>query len=175
MEFDLIIPSKRTYLRPLVEDDAAPLFAYRADPQIYRYQLWQPKQIADAEDFIQKWKFHGELINNRWNQMAICLKSTDELIGDCGINLADDKAEIGFTLSPSYQGRGLAFESVSALINHLFFSCSLVRISAITDAQNVPSINLLCRLGFLNDSSLSDDNTLYFYLRKSGSEYWSTQ
>ena len=174
MEFDLIIPSKRTYMRPLVEDDAAPLFAYRADPQIYRYQLWQPKQIADAEDFIQKYKFHGEFINNRWNQMAICLKSTDELIGDCGINLVEDRAEIGFTLAPSFHGRGLAFEAVSALINYLFVNCFLVRINANTDSSNVPAINLLCRLGFLNDSALSDENNLHFYLRKSGSGYWST-
>jgi RimJ/RimL family protein N-acetyltransferase len=82
--------------------------------------------------------------------LAIALKSTDELVGDCVLRtgLEDSRqGEIGFTLARQHQGKGFAFEAVSVLLEYAFTKLTLHRIVAITDCENVSSIRLLERLG----------------------------
>jgi len=44
-----------------------------------------------------------------------------QLIGDIGVRFLDDsQVELGYTLSPEYQGKGYAAEAVNAVIDYLF-------------------------------------------------------
>jgi len=72
---------------------------------------------------------------------------------------ADDPAvaRIGYTLSPDWQGRGLAREAVAALIAYLFGSRAKRRIIASTLPDNAPSQRLLAALGFRRTPSLDLD------------------
>jgi RimJ/RimL family protein N-acetyltransferase len=56
--------------------------------------------------------------------------------------------EVGFTLQPSAQGRGVAGRAVREAVKLLFAATSVARVLGITDARNKPSIRLLERLGF---------------------------
>ena len=47
------IVTTRLRLDALVPDDAAALFAYRADPAVSRFQGWKPASVADAARFIE--------------------------------------------------------------------------------------------------------------------------
>ena len=58
------------------------------------------------------------------------------------------QAELGFTLSPAYQGQGYATEAVRGLLDHLFVDWNLHRVSAECDARNTASARLLKRVGF---------------------------
>ncbi|MCI0406466.1 MAG: GNAT family N-acetyltransferase, partial [candidate division Zixibacteria bacterium] len=85
-----------------------------------------------------------------WFQFAVELKSTGELIGDCALKVSKEdihQGEIGFTLAREHQGKGLAAEAVSALLDYAFTKLELHRIIAITDCENSASIRLLERLG----------------------------
>ena len=167
---DLIITTKRVYLRPLSDDDAAALFSYRSKPEVAKFQLWKPEEISDAAQFIKKARFQTALINNQWNQFAVCLRTNNEMVGDIGILLNNRKAEIGFTIAPHFQRKGLAFEAVTALINYLFLKQIENLIIAITDPKNVSSIMLLEKIGFCLDSSNvygnKDISDLCFFLKK---------
>jgi RimJ/RimL family protein N-acetyltransferase len=149
----LIIYSNRVFLRPLCNDDAGELFTYRSKPEVAKYQLWKPVELNDAITFIKKARFYTRLINKQWNQFAICLRNKDTLIGDIGLLLIDQKAEIGYTIAPHFQRMGFAFEAVTSIIKYLFNNHIVNTIIAYTDPNNVPSIMLLRKIGFQLDSS----------------------
>ena len=73
-------------------------------------------------------------------------RSADRRPGWC-IDGPPTEAEIGFTLSPQAQGRGLGTEAVLAAIALLFEHSPVARVLAITDARNAPAISLLERVG----------------------------
>ena len=60
--------------------------------------------------------------------------------------------EIGFTLSPTEQGRGIATEAVGALLDHLFGVLDKHRVIASVDPRNDRAIALLTRLGFRQEA-----------------------
>jgi RimJ/RimL family protein N-acetyltransferase len=166
----LRIDSYKVFLRPLSGEDSANLFSYRSKPEVAKFQLWQPVEINDAIRFIKKARFHTELINHQWNQFAICLRTNEEMIGDIGILLKDHKAEIGFTIAPHFQRKGFAFEAVTSLIKYLFQNHIVHTIIAYTDPKNVPSLTLLKKMDFyqdsLNDRANRDVTDLCFILKK---------
>jgi RimJ/RimL family protein N-acetyltransferase len=89
-----------------------------------------------------------------WYQIAIADKRQDSLLGDCALHFLDDEqqVEIGFTLAPEYQGKGLGREAVSLLVNYIFGQLRKHRIIAITDAENTAARNLLAGIGFRQEA-----------------------
>jgi len=165
---DLIISAQNVYLRPLSHKDSEKLFSYRSNPEVSRYQSWKPVKLSETTNFIKKASFKKKLINNQWNQFAVCLHKTDEMVGDIGLRLMDHEAEIGFTIDPKYQRKGLAMESVTSLIKYLFQNHIVSRIHAYTDPDNIASINLLKKIGFIRGpskiSEYKENNDLCFIL-----------
>jgi RimJ/RimL family protein N-acetyltransferase len=94
-----------------------------------------------------------------WFQFAIELKQTGTLIGDCGLKTEVDgrQAEIGFTFSRAYQGRGFASEAVARLLDYAFGELDLHRVYAITDQENAPSVALLERLGLRREGEFMEN------------------
>ncbi len=144
----MFVRTERLGLRRFTTADAEAFAAYRSMPEVARYQSWDaPVSLTDAlelvEDFAQ-----GDPATPGWFQYAIDLDGV--LIGDLGVNLHDNlrQAELGFTLSPAYQGNGYATEAVRALLDHLFIEWNLHRVSAECDARNTASARLLERVGF---------------------------
>jgi GNAT superfamily N-acetyltransferase len=85
-----------------------------------------------------------------WFQLAIAARDSDQLIGDIGVQLhggAGLLAEIGFTLAPAAQGRGLATEAVGAMVQMAAAHTPVQRIVAVADTRNAASLRLLQRLG----------------------------
>jgi RimJ/RimL family protein N-acetyltransferase len=81
------------------------------------------------------------------------------LVGDVAIHtLADqpDTYELGVTLAPAAQGKGLAAEAVAAVIAHLFASRAAHRVVASCDARNEAVGRLLRRVGMRRESRQVD-------------------
>lgn len=137
-------------LRRLHPRDLAPFQAYRAIPDLGRYQGWSPMSDAEASEFINEMQLAPLFTPGHWVQLGIAEPVSDTLVGDVGLYLSEDGAdgEVGFTLQPSSQGRGLASFAVSAALELLFSASRVTRVLGITDERNLPSIKLLERLGF---------------------------
>ena len=88
------------------------------------------------------------------------IKNKNILIGDIGIHFLkiDRQVEIGYTLSPNYQGQGYAFEAVSSVITYLFSGLKKEMIIASVDKDNIKSINLLHKLGFKQKVPIVGEN-----------------
>lgn len=143
------LSTPRLHLRRLRDGDAAALCAYRALPEVARFQSWTTFGPADAEKLIASQSLVLPNTPGTWMQLAITLRDGGGLIGDCGIHFVDDQqVELGITMSPAHQGRGLAAEALAAVIGHLFDSLEKHRIFAITDAENHAAAKLFRRLGF---------------------------
>ena len=137
-------------LRRLRAEDLAAFQAYRAIPELGRYQGWTPQSDADAATFLANMAQAPLFTPGEWVQLGIADASSDRLLGDVGLFLAADgrSGEVGFTLEPAAQGRGLATAAVAAALELFFQRTQAQSMLAITDTRNGPSLRLLRRLGF---------------------------
>ena len=149
------ILTQRLSLSRLTASDAPAMYGYRCDPEVCRYQSFEPGSIEDVENFIACLRFNVFDTPGLWFQFAIRIKETGLLIGDLGTHfLGEDprQAEIGFTLAPAYQRRGYATEAVSSILSYLFGPLHKHRVFASVDPRNAPSIALLERVGMRREA-----------------------
>jgi len=151
--FELLSP--RLHLRRLRPDDAAAICAYRSLPDVARYQSWESFTPDDAARLIADQERTAPDTPGTWLQLALTTLADGETVGDCGIHfLAGDErqVELGITLSPEYQGRGLAAEAVASVLRYVFDSLGKHRVRAVTDAENHAAASLFRRLGFRQEA-----------------------
>lgn len=144
-------PDTRVFLRSLRDADAEAIFAYRSDPEVMRYQGWEPRTADEVRAFIASLDHAQPYAPGTWYQLGIALRATDELIGDCGVHVPGDEprqAEIGITVARTHQGRGLASEALRALLSLLFDALGKHRVFGSIDPRNRRSIALVKRAGF---------------------------
>ena len=123
--------------------------------QIYKFQNWKPQTLHDVEKFICTNISKVVNVPDTWNQVGIFIKELNVLVGDIGIHFIGSdnlEAEIGYTLSMEYQGKGYATEAVAGVINYLFHNLSKHRIIASVDPENIKSIALLERIGMRKEA-----------------------
>src|SRR5712692_9572963 len=124
------LETTRLRLRRFLDSDLVPFMAYRNDPEVARYQGWEGISEPEARAFLQEENQAQLGLPGQWFQIAIELKETGLLIGDCALKIEvynERQAEIGYTLSRPNQGRGLASEAVSCLLDYLFVTLGLHR------------------------------------------------
>ncbi|AZS83107.1 N-acetyltransferase [Streptomyces griseoviridis] len=146
----MLLETSRLVLRRFRPDDAPALSAYRSDPAVARFQGWTaPVSLDSAAALVEEFAA-GDPDRPGWFQYAIEEKAEGRLVGDLGVRLHENlmQADLGFTLAGDRQGRGYASEAVRAVLDDLFGSRGLRRVSAECDARNTRSARLLERVGF---------------------------
>ena len=154
------IETERLVLRRLLPSDAGELADYRARPEVARFQGWDEGfSIARAHALIAEMASSHPDTPGAWYQLAITLRSTGAVIGDCGLHPDPDEArvcEIGFTVAPAHQGQGIATEAVGALLTYLLETRNKQRLVAYADVDNAPSHRVLEAHGFRREGHLVD-------------------
>lgn len=151
------IVTARLRLDALRREDAEALFRYRGDPAVSRYQGWKPASVTDAEHFIEAQDGVAPDTPGAWWQRAIRRRDPDELIGDLGLHFLDDATvELGISLAPAHQRRGLAREAVEVMLDFVFGGLRKQRVIALVDPRNTPCIRLLEGLGMRRTSGQAD-------------------
>ena len=158
-------------LRNINLQDLDTFLGYRNDPIVAKYQSWEPnlnrKQVTEFITDLHTRKI-GE--PEKWNQIVWILKKNMVHIGDCALKIQDEnrQAELGFTLSRNYQGKGYAYEATRSLINFAFEEFGLHRIFSITDCKNTTAIKLLKNLGMRQEGHFIEN---IFFKGAWGDEY----
>lgn len=158
--------TERLRIRRFQVNDLDAFVAMRNDPELARYQSWRIVERAEAEKFIASLANAEPGTAGEWVQLAIADKKSDEFLGDCVVHgKVDDPdvAEIGFTLTRGAQGRGLATEAITALLDYLFRVKVFRRVIGICDVRNHSSYQLMERLGMRREA-----HTLQSYWNKGG-------
>ncbi|ANE43983.1 GNAT family N-acetyltransferase [Deinococcus puniceus] len=143
----------RLMLRPFTRADAPALCAYRNDPAVARYQGWNlPYALADAEALITQ--MQGRTLGqDGWTQVAFADATSGKLLGDFAVRGMGQQAELGVTLAPTAQGRGLASEGLRLVLGQIFGSLGLHRVYASIDPRNQAAAALLLRAGFRHEGT----------------------
>jgi len=167
----LVLKSPRLLLRQLQLGDAAAIAAYRSLPEVARYQSWESFGPDDAAQLIADQAGVVPDTPGTWLQLALVLSATGAVIGDCGIHFRGDdsrQVELGITLAPAHQHRGLAAEALGVVLEYIFGTLGKHRASAVTDAENHAVNRLLRRLGFRQEAHYVEN---IWFKGQWGSEY----
>lgn len=167
------LETERLLLRRFIPQDAPFVLGHFGDPEVTKYLLDAARlaTIEQAHALIGEYLSPTARTFNRW---VLVHKADQAVIRTCGFhkwNQRSFRAEIGYDLSPQYQGRGLMTEAFHAVLEHGFDVLKLHRIKAFIYVENMPSMRLLERLGVRQEGMLRD----CLYLNGSFHDYtiWS--
>jgi RimJ/RimL family protein N-acetyltransferase len=149
----VIFETRRLIARRMLDKDIAAIAACRADPDVARYQNWQSYDEATATELVSDMLLRnpGE---SGWFQLVVERKEDGAFIGDCGINVGNDKrlAQIGYTIARAYWNMGYATEIVTSLVAFAFAGLNVHRITASVDPRNIGSCRVLEKTGFTKEA-----------------------
>ena len=154
-EFPTLV-TPRLLLRQILPSDALALFAnhsnaaamplFGSDPLT---ELAQAHKLIETFEAARNWPNPGI-------RFAIALKTKPELmLGSCGIfkqNRAWRSGILGYDVALNVRGLGIGKEAVSGVLEWAFEALKLNRIEAQVHPENIASMRLLTRLGFVREA-----------------------
>jgi RimJ/RimL family protein N-acetyltransferase len=141
------LETERLKIRRFREDDLEAYVEIRSSPEVAAFE--GEFTLEQGRKLIESMK-ETELGAPGWFQFALEEKQSGELIGDMAFNFIELPltAEMGYSLTPSRWGNGLAFEATSKLLELAFTTLKLHRVIAFTAQNNYRSQRLLDRHHF---------------------------
>lgn len=144
------LETERLRLREFTKSDWQAILAYQNDPLYLRYYHWTERTAEDVQAFLQMFLSYQKERPRRNYQLAVTLKTSGRLIGNCGVRVNDPdlrEANIGYELASRYWGKGYATEAARAMLRFGFADLGMHRIWATTIAENIGSARVLEKLG----------------------------
>lgn len=139
-------------IRPLSPDDLPALAEILGDPEVMRHSVSGVRDEAATRKFVE-WCVAGYQ-SHGVGPWALIDKASRALIGFCGVGPervgAVDEINLGYRLAPGYWGRGLATESVRAVLAYAFGMKSFESVVVIIEPQHVASLRVAEKAGFSN-------------------------
>ncbi len=141
------------------------VFEWMSNPEVARYQLYEPRTPLQVADHIAKVAQATTLVaDGDFIELGVVLPATaeerDRVIGCIYFSLkrTDDlTAEIGWSFAVTHQGRGYATEAASAVLDFAFSDLALHRVYAELDPRNTSSVRLCERLGMRHEAHFVED------------------
>jgi len=154
------LETKRLTLRDFVKDDWKRVLEYQYDPLYLRYNKWTERTPKAAQEFVG-WFLDHQVQEPRLKfQLAIVLKSNNQLIGNCGIRMDTANAfegDVGYELDPKHWDRGYATEAAHAMVDFGFTNFGLHRVWSWCIADNLGSAHVLEKLGMRREGHLREN------------------
>ena len=157
-----MIETERLILRDWREEDIEPFIRHTNTEAVMRWLggTKSPEQLETAiRTRMMRWQ--EERGFTFW---AVERKEDGELLGFCGIKIADDPGtlveglhEVGWRLREDAWGQGYAKEAAAASLDYAFEKLGAERVVALTVEGNGPSWGLMKRLGMERREELDYD------------------
>lgn len=144
-----VIETEHLHLRPFTPADAEAYYAaILADARVMEFLPGgkpTPPQRAAAivRGMIEHWDDHG------YGLWALIDQASGELIGHCGLQQLDNKAdiELAYALARGFWRRGLATEAAQATVRYGFETLNLPKIVAVVVPENKAAQAVLRKIG----------------------------
>lgn len=166
-----IFETARLRARPMDIGDLETFVAYRADPEVARFQSWSNYSLEDGRALLASLEGHRLGAPGEWYQLALEKHAGGGLVGDLASKVNESEPremEVGFTLAPAHQGKGFGTEALRGLLDLGFGTLGLHRVVAVTDALNAPAAALLERVGMRREAHFLEN---VFFKGAWGSEF----
>jgi RimJ/RimL family protein N-acetyltransferase len=153
------LETERLILRDFVKDDWQWVLEYQSDPLYLRYNHWIERTPEAVQDFVGWFLDQQVQVPRIKYQLAVVLKSDNQLIGNCGVRMEKAnalEANIGYELDPKHWDHGYATEAAYAIVDFGFKHFGVHRIWADCIADNVGSAHVLEKLGMSLEGRLRE-------------------
>ena len=136
----IMIETNRLFLREMGPEDFDALYAVLADSDImqhYPYTFDEARVQNWINKNIERYRVFG------FGLWAVCLRSSGEMIGDCGLTMQNIGGtilpEIGYHLAKAHQRRGYAAEAAQAVRDWTFAHTPFGMVYSYMKQSNLPS------------------------------------
>lgn len=156
-----VLETKRLILRKFELGDAPFIVGLLNSPGFLQFiGDRKVRTLADAETYLN----NGILKNYNFQNFGlwqVVLKTNNLPIGMCGLIKRPglEHVDLGFAFMPAHIRKGYAYEAAHATLHYAKTTLSITNILAITDLNNVASINLLNKLGFSFEKTIQLPNS----------------
>lgn len=149
------LETARLVLREFVEDDWRALHAIESREDVNRYQGYDAHTEEYSRSYVAKTIAAAAEAPRMLYEVAIALRSDEQLIGRGGIRRTKDEPRVGemwVVLAPDQQKQGLVLEAARAMMTHAFDTLGMHRLYGDCDPRNAPSARLMERLGMRREA-----------------------
>ena len=152
--------TNRLYIRNLCADDWQEMKHIFIDFNNSKYSVYDMPLPAEDEEI----KALTETFAESKLFFAVFLKESKAMIGYVCFHKAAGDYDLGYCFHSAYHSKGYAYESTATLIGRLACECGVMRFTAGTAIDNIPSCKLLEKLGFVcvSTETVSFDNVFSF-------------
>ncbi len=148
-----VIETERLRLRPFRLQDVEDVLSYASDPEWGRFlPVPQPYTEEDTEKFVA-----GQLLLDGKHHRAWAIELNGTVIGDINISFdfPNRVAEIGYSISRTYWGRGYGTEAAGAVVDTAFsVHVELNKVRALADPRNPGSLRVMEKIGMVREGIL---------------------
>ncbi|UYX50203.1 GNAT family N-acetyltransferase [Bacillus thuringiensis] len=154
------LESERIYLRTLCELDAPIILESTMDEEI-RYMTGTKSNFS-----LEQIQTHIDKVNNDSSRydFAICLKGTDEMIGELSIlDIDEGNQRAGFRISMAsvaFTGKGYGTEAIKIVLSFVFEQLKLNRLQLEVFSHNLRGMRAYEKVGFVKEGTLRQ--SLYY-------------
>lgn len=168
------LETPRLRLRAHTAADFSDSCALWADPEVVRYTLGKPATREEVWSRLLRYLGMWALLG--YGYWVVEERETRAFVGEVGLcNLRreltpplGDLPEVGWVLSPVYQGKGYATEAAKAALAWASAPpLAAPRVGCIVHAENAPSLRVAAKLGFLpsHTTTYRDSPTVVLFSR----------
>ena len=104
-----------------------------------------------------------EFLSRKKNSLTVLYNNNR--IGFVGLKINEDIAEISYIFDYDYVGRGYCSEVVKVLVDIAFNKLNLNKVYAYTKNENIASIKVLTKNGFIKKDS-NDEDFIYYEIER---------
>lgn len=148
-----ILITDRLTLTPVQSSDFPDLCALWGDP-VFAASIF-PAPLSSEDVWFRMLRDIGHWEVKGYGNWSIRETATGDYVGSVGVldyhrilDPAFDAPELGWGVAPRFQGRGMAFEAVSAALAWCDDTLNTPRTVCMISPDNAPSLKLAARVGF---------------------------
>jgi ribosomal-protein-alanine N-acetyltransferase len=130
-----------------------------ADAEVTRFLYWGPFNAAQSKKFIQR-AVDLAAVPVRRKYIEVIENLSGELMGYLFLNVKsfiNSEAEITYCLKKEFWGQGFGSEALKLFLEFAYHKLQLNRIFARVDEENLRSIRMLEKNGFVYEGKLRQD------------------
>lgn len=152
----IVFETERLLVRHYSEADIDNFFLLNSDTEVMRY-IRPVKSREDTDLFFAEVMEYSKN-NPAFGRMAVMEKQSGIFVGSFAIIPLEKTIhmQLGYSLLPSFWGKGFATELTKAGLKYVFTQTDLEEIFGVTESENIDSQKVLLKSGFTRHSTVME-------------------
>jgi len=168
----IVLETERLILRRFTDDDVDAVFAVIGDPLTMKYY---PQKFTRDDALRWVTKSQERYRTDGFGLFAVVLKSSGEVIGNCGIMRQEVEGEflleVGYHFRREYWGHGYATEAARACRDYAFDRLGAAKVVSLILTENAPSRRVAERNGMQVERQVTFQGLPHLMYAKAREDY----